>query len=159
MTKFVFIDEKLFSNEQAQNSHKDRIWSAEASEPSCIFERYQRPYGNGLGGIFASGKIPLIFVDQGIKIKQQTYSKFNLEDAVLPWSQLQSSLETKVGPSKRIPNLHIELKTFNIGARHIFLTSLELKNGYRIPQICCPFIALGVNSSLKNLRSNLYSYC
>lgn len=85
---FLYSDEKLFSIEQAYNSQNDRVWSAEAPGPSCIVERRQRPQSVMVwGGICASGKTPLVFVDQGVKINQQTYRKLILEDVVLPWSQ------------------------------------------------------------------------
>ena len=39
------------------------------------------------GGICASGKIPLVFVDEGVKINQEVYRRDILEAVVLPWAQ------------------------------------------------------------------------
>ena len=39
------------------------------------------------GGICASGKTPLVFVDQGVKINQEVYRRNILETVVLPWAK------------------------------------------------------------------------
>ena len=39
------------------------------------------------GGICASAKTPLVFVDQGVKINQEVYRRDILETMVLPWAQ------------------------------------------------------------------------
>ena len=40
-----------------------------------------------LGGICTSGKTPLVFVAQGIKINQEVYRLDIIEAVVLPWAQ------------------------------------------------------------------------
>jgi inhibitor of nuclear factor kappa-B kinase subunit alpha len=39
------------------------------------------------GGICASGKTPLIFIEEGIKVNQEVYRRDILEAVVLPWAQ------------------------------------------------------------------------
>lgn len=86
--KILFSDEKLFTIEQAHNRQNDRSWSAEAVGPSFIVEHRQNPKSLMVwGGICATGKTPLIFVEQGIKITQEVYRRDILEAVVLPWSQ------------------------------------------------------------------------
>lgn len=84
----LFRDEKLFTVEQAHNHLNDRIWSTEASGTSAIVEPRQNPQSVMVwGGICASGKTPLVFVDQGVKIDQEVYRRGILEAVVLQWSQ------------------------------------------------------------------------
>jgi len=86
--RIVFTDEKLFTVEQAHNHQNDRIWSAEAPGPLAVVEHRQNPESVMVwGGICASGKTPLIFVDQGVKINQEVYRRDILEAVLLPWAQ------------------------------------------------------------------------
>lgn len=84
----LFTDEKLFTVEQAHNHQNDRIWSRKAPGTSAIVEHRQNPASVMVwGGICASGKTPLVFVDQGVKINKDVYCKEILQDCVLPWAQ------------------------------------------------------------------------
>lgn len=86
--RILFTDEKLFSVEQAHNCQNDRVWSTEAPGTSAIVEHRQNPQSVMVwGGICASGKTPLVFVDQGVKINQEVYRRDILEAVVLPWAQ------------------------------------------------------------------------
>lgn len=86
--RILFTDEKLFTVEQAHNHQNDRIWSAEAPGTSAIIEHRQNPASVMVwGGICASGKTPLVFVEQGVKINQEVYRRDILESVVLPWAQ------------------------------------------------------------------------
>ncbi|XP_076058393.1 uncharacterized protein LOC143035330 [Oratosquilla oratoria] len=86
--RIVFTDEKLFTVEQAYNRQKDRSWSAEAPGTSAIIEHRQNPQSVMVwGGICASGKTPLVFVEQGVKIDKDVYRRDILEAVVLPWTQ------------------------------------------------------------------------
>ncbi|GFW74155.1 hypothetical protein TNCV_4177001 [Trichonephila clavipes] len=40
-----------------------------------------------LGGIWASGKTPLVFVEEDVKINQKVYRRDIIETVVLPWDQ------------------------------------------------------------------------
>ncbi|XP_053949260.1 uncharacterized protein LOC128857534 [Anastrepha ludens] len=78
--KIVFTDEKLFTVEQAHNHQNDRNWSTEAPGPSSIVKHCQNPRSVMVwGGICASGKTPLIFIDQGVKINKEVYRRDILE--------------------------------------------------------------------------------
>uniref|UniRef100_A0A1I7RU52 DDE_3 domain-containing protein n=1 Tax=Bursaphelenchus xylophilus TaxID=6326 RepID=A0A1I7RU52_BURXY len=86
--KILFSDEKLFSLEQAQNHQNDRFWSTEHPGPSAIVERRQKPLSVMVwGGICASGKTPLIFVEERVKVNKEVYCRDILESVVLPWSK------------------------------------------------------------------------
>ena len=85
--RILFTDEKLFTVEQAHNHQNDRSWSAEAPGTSAIVEHRQNPQSVMVwGGICASGKTPLVFVGQGVKINQEVYRRNILEIVVLPWA-------------------------------------------------------------------------
>ncbi|CAD5206963.1 unnamed protein product [Bursaphelenchus okinawaensis] len=54
----------------------------------AIVASRQHPRGiMGWAGICASGKIPLIFVDEGVKINKEVYQRDILESVVLPWAR------------------------------------------------------------------------
>ena len=86
--RILFMDEKLFTVEQAHNHQNNRSWSAEAPGTSAIVEHRQTPQSFMVWGRnCASGKTPLVFVDQGVKINQEVYRRNILETVVLPWAQ------------------------------------------------------------------------
>jgi len=86
--RILFTDEKLFTVEQAHNHQNDRYWSAEVPGTSAIVERRQNPASVMVwAGICATGKTPLVFVEQGVKINQDVYRRDILEAVVLPWAQ------------------------------------------------------------------------
>jgi ''Paired box'' domain. len=86
--RILFTDEKVFTVQQAYNHQNDRSWSAEAPGTSAIVEHRQNPASVMVwGGICASGKTPLVFVEQGVKINQEVYRRDILEAVVLPWAQ------------------------------------------------------------------------
>ncbi|KAL7737264.1 hypothetical protein ACLKA6_012888 [Drosophila palustris] len=86
--RILFTDEKLFTVEQSHNHQNDRIWSQEAPGTSAIVEHRQNPKSVMVwGGICASGKTPLVFVDQGVKINQEVYRRDILDAVVFPWAQ------------------------------------------------------------------------
>ena len=83
----LFMDEKLFTVEQSHNTQNDRSWSAEAPAPSSIVTHSHHPRLIMVwGGICATGKTPLIFVDVGVKVNQHVYLRDILEAVVLLWS-------------------------------------------------------------------------
>ncbi|XP_041675294.1 uncharacterized protein LOC121530373 [Drosophila eugracilis] len=72
----------------AHNHQNDRSWSAEAPESSAIIERRQCEQSLMVwGGICATGKTPLVFIDQGVKSNQEVYRRDILETVVIPWAQ------------------------------------------------------------------------
>lgn len=85
---FLFTDEKLFTVEQAHNRQNDRIWSANAPGPSSVVEHRQKSKSVMVwAGVCASGKTPLVFVEQGVKINKDVYVRDILQAVVLPWAQ------------------------------------------------------------------------
>lgn len=86
--RILFSDEKLFTIEQAHNLQNDRIWTSKPTSNFKTVERRQNPESVMVwGGICASGKTPLIFVDKGVKINQELYRRDILESVLLPWSK------------------------------------------------------------------------
>lgn len=86
--RILFTDEKIFTVEQHHNHQNDRNWSSEAPGPSSIVAHRQSPQSVMVwAGICASGKTPLVFVDQGIKLCQEVYRRDVLQSVVLPWAQ------------------------------------------------------------------------
>ncbi|GBL93111.1 hypothetical protein AVEN_216464-1 [Araneus ventricosus] len=70
--RFLFTDEKLFTVQQDHNSQNDRIWFVDAPSISAIVEHRQHlKFVMVWGGICASGKTPLVSVDEGVKINHR----------------------------------------------------------------------------------------
>lgn len=84
--EILFSDEKIFTIEQALNSQNDRIWSS--SQPqSGVVQRAQHPQSIMVwGAICASGKCPLVFIEDGVHLNAKTYTRDILEAVLLPWA-------------------------------------------------------------------------
>ncbi|GFW32533.1 DDE_3 domain-containing protein [Trichonephila clavipes] len=62
------------------------LWTLQA--PLAIGEHRKYPKSIIVwDGISASGKTPLVFVEEGVKINQKVYQRYILEAVVLPWAQ------------------------------------------------------------------------
>ncbi|GFU27882.1 uncharacterized protein TNCV_449831 [Trichonephila clavipes] len=88
--RFLFTDEKPFTFQQVHNSQNNRIWSVNAPSTSAIVEH--RQYQKSVmvwGRICASGKTPLVFVEEPVKINQKVYRRDIIEAVILPWDQKQ----------------------------------------------------------------------
>ncbi|GFX43820.1 uncharacterized protein TNCV_4110991 [Trichonephila clavipes] len=86
--RFLFNDEKLFTIQQILNSQNDRIWSGDNSSTSTVVGRHQyRKSVMVWCGIIASGKTPLSFMVEGVKINHKVYRRDIIEAVVLPWAQ------------------------------------------------------------------------
>ena len=86
--RILFTDEQLFAIEQAHNYQNDRSWCAEASGMSAIVEHRQNPKSVVVSaGICATGKAPLVFVDEGVKIGQNVYHRDILDAVVVLWAR------------------------------------------------------------------------
>jgi inhibitor of nuclear factor kappa-B kinase subunit alpha len=78
--------------EQAHNRQNDRSWSTEATGPLSVIKHCQNLHAVMIwGGICASGKPPLVIVNEGVKISKEYYQSKILEAVVLPWAQQHSS--------------------------------------------------------------------
>ncbi|GFY17827.1 uncharacterized protein TNCV_1075621 [Trichonephila clavipes] len=74
--------------QQVHNSQNERIWCVDTPRTSAIVEHRQHPKPAMVwGGISASGKTPLVFVEEGVKINQKVYQRDIIEAVVLPWDQ------------------------------------------------------------------------
>lgn len=84
----LFTDEKLFTIEQSYNRQNDRIWSKKFPGEDRIVARSQKPKSLMVwAGFTAEGKLPLKYIDEGLKVKQEIYRRAILEDVVLPWTR------------------------------------------------------------------------
>lgn len=86
----LFTDECLFTVEQFVNHQNDRIIAEnirEANKKGRIASRTAHPQALMVfGAITGDGRMPLIFVDPGVKINAQNYLDEILKKEVLPWA-------------------------------------------------------------------------
>lgn len=82
-----FLDEKPFSIEQAFNPQNDRIWVTEAPAiEDRIVERTQKPKSVMVWDAMThSGKSPLVFIEEGVKINQDVYRNM-LQTHIILWA-------------------------------------------------------------------------
>ena len=87
----VFSDEKLFTIEQVVNHQNDRIWCKEISSSNkdqFDATRRQKPASVMVwAAVTATGRSPLVFFDQGVKINAEVYRQSVLREGLLPWAQ------------------------------------------------------------------------
>lgn len=88
----LFTDEKVFTIEVARNSQNHRQLLSPVNK-NCQKRRIRTrtlfPKSVMVwGGITASGKTPLVFIQKGVKINAIYYQEEILKKVVLPWSQL-----------------------------------------------------------------------
>ena len=86
----LFTDEKLFTVECSFNRQNDRVLGSN-SEGICraarVVKRTQKPASVMVwDGITATGRTPLVFIDQGVKINSDKYIQDILESALEPWA-------------------------------------------------------------------------
>lgn len=125
--KILFSDEKLFTIEQSHNRQNDRSWSADTPGSSTVVEHRQNPKSIMVwGAICATGKTPLVFLEQGVKISQEVYQRDILEAVVLPWSQQHFGNRSWTFQQDSAPS-HKAKKTQEWCKRHFpdFITSQE----------------------------------
>ena len=114
--------------EQAHNRQNDRFWSVNASGPSSVVEHRQKSKLVMVwAGVCASGKTPLVFVEQGVKISKDVYVRDILQAVVLPWAQQHFGDQN--GPCNKTLHQPIERKLPRSGARPIFPVSSQQLNG------------------------------
>ena len=87
----IFSDEKMFVLEVSHNSQNNRIY-AKAAENIPLSIRQVPRFQNHTsimvwGAICRRGKLPLIFIDKGVKINQKYYLEEVLEKNLLPEAQ------------------------------------------------------------------------
>ena len=86
--EIIFSDEKLFVLQQSHNSQNDRNWSV-SIEDIPDDKRHVPRFQNAAsvmvwGAICPRGKLPLIFIEKGVKINAKYYVEEVMEKNVLP---------------------------------------------------------------------------
>lgn len=92
----LWSEEKIFTLEVAKNSQNH----LQLLSPALKSTRKRKVATKGLfpkslmvwGGISASGKTPLVFIDKNVKINAKVYQKEILEKAVVPWKRSHPNL-------------------------------------------------------------------
>lgn len=92
-TSIIWTDEKIFTVEQAFNSHNDRILGRKRKDipvnEQSIFRRQKPASVMVWAGVTSCGKkTPLIFIPEGVKVNQDVYLDM-LRQKVLPWINSQ----------------------------------------------------------------------
>ena len=86
----LFTDEKLFSVECSFNRQNDRVLCSTSkgiSPVARVVKRTQKPASVMVwSGITATGRTPLVFIDQGVKVNTEKYIQDILEGALEPWA-------------------------------------------------------------------------
>ena len=162
----IFSDEKLFTIEQAHNIQNDRVLaknSAEANKRGRRVCKTQKPKSVMVwGAVTETGKLPLVFVESGVKINAENYVNDILRPVVLPWIQANS----KDGPwtfQQDSQLRHIELKVLNLGFLKILTISSHSEwppyspdlnpLDYSIWGILTPKVCASSHKSVKSLKS------
>jgi len=117
------------NNEQSQNRKNDRIWSAQAPGISSVVEHCQVPPSVLVwGGICTSGKIPLVFRDQGVKKTRKCTDA--ISSRLLYFLGPRSTSPMRNGCSSKTQHRPTELKWHRSGVRLIFRISLVQRNSH-----------------------------
>lgn len=90
--EFIFSAEKLFVLQQSNNTQNDRVWAVSIDsipENQKNVPRFQNAASIMVwGAVSKRGKLPLIFIDKGVKINAEYYKAEVLEKNVLPYLQI-----------------------------------------------------------------------
>ena len=85
LPNLFFSDEKKFDVEHYFNTQNDRVWSRNGDEGIRVVARKQCPASVVVWAVATeSGRRPLFFVDQWVKLNQQKYRDNILVDALFP---------------------------------------------------------------------------
>jgi len=86
----LFSDEKIFTIEQTLNRQNDRILAGQSADiPRVIrdIKRTQKPASVMVwAGMTSDRKLPLVFVEKGVKLNAHTYGDLILRGALKPWA-------------------------------------------------------------------------
>lgn len=89
--EFIFSDEKLFVLQQSHNVQNDRLWaisSRTVPESDRNIPRFQSADSVMVWrGICKRGKLPLVFIEKGVKVNAIYYKTEVLEKVVKPYVQ------------------------------------------------------------------------
>lgn len=88
LDKIIFSDEKLFVMQQAHNSKNDVVYSLSIEAIPDEFRNVHRFQNKSSVMVWAAlskkGKIPIVFIDKGIKINGKYYREQVLEEHMVP---------------------------------------------------------------------------
>jgi len=86
--EIIFSDEKLFTLQQSYNPQNDRIYAANVRDIPPSIRAVPRNQSSlsvmVWGAISKRGKLPLLFIDKGVKINGDYYIQHVLQDHLLP---------------------------------------------------------------------------
>lgn len=87
----IFSDEKLFTLEAPLNKQNDRVYGASLRDIPAdkrAVERYQNASSVMVwGAISTKGKLPLLFIDKGVKINKEYYLEHVLQGHLKPYAK------------------------------------------------------------------------
>ena len=83
----LFTDEKLFTVSQVSNRQNTRVWTKDKNDSRRLVSHVQKPASVMVwAGICRTGKTPLFFIEEGVKVNQFVYKNL-LDKKVLPWAK------------------------------------------------------------------------
>lgn len=84
--EILFTDEKLFTISQHFNRQNSRVWTNNNKNTQRIVHCVQKPKSLMVwAGVCRSGKTPLFFIEEGVKVNQEVYKEL-LAQKVLVWA-------------------------------------------------------------------------
>lgn len=87
LNRVLFTDEKIFTIERHHNSQNHRQLLRRKGLAAKLIERSHFPRSVMVwGGICATGKTPLVFIDRNVKINANVYQNVILRDVLHPWA-------------------------------------------------------------------------
>ena len=134
----LFTDEKLFTIEGVVNKRNDRIYACSNAHLTVPRSAHLKSIMI-FAGICYDGKMPLIFVFQGVKVNANSYLDL-LNTHIL--HGVSNTLEGKSGFIKRMAHSLTGRRLFKISVILIFLTSSLITNGPPAYQIVIRWIIL-----------------
>jgi transposase len=90
LPNIIFSDEKIFTLEQAVNTQNDRVWlRAKTAENRDQWDvpRVQGPAAVMVwAGVTRTGRAPLVFIPQGVRMTAAVYRELVLDGCLSPWA-------------------------------------------------------------------------
>ena len=88
LPNLVFSDEKKFNVQHHVNPQNDYVWSHDGKvEPQRVTRAQGATSVMVWAALTESGKNPLVFIDQGIKLNLENYRDDILVGSLLPWAK------------------------------------------------------------------------
>ena len=88
LPNLVFSDEKKFDIQHHVNPQNNCVWSYDGEVGPQRVTRTQRAMSVMVwAAVTKSGRSPLVFVEQGVKLKQENYQNDILVGSLLPWAK------------------------------------------------------------------------